>query len=241
MAVMKILIANDDGIKSPVLPLLAKWAQKLGDVTIAAPKFEQSGKSQAIQFTREIEITEVEIAPGIVGYSVDSTPADCVRFGIFGLNKKYDLIISGINRGYNLGDDIVYSATCGAIFEGSRVGIRGLALSTDVDNLMNAPAALDTVWDYIEKNDLYAHNSLYNVNIPPCPNGVRITRQGGMYYTDTFVHRGGHLYVQSGEVVRDAGDDPLTDINAIRQNAISITPLVATRTEMSVFKKLNNI
>ena len=166
---MKILIANDDGIKSPVLPLLAKWAQKLGDVTIAAPKFEQSGKSQAIQFTREIEITEVEIAPGIVGYSVDSTPADCVRFGIFGLNKKYDLIISGINRGYNLGDDIVYSGTCGAIFEGSRIGIRGLAISTDVDNLMNAPAALDTVWDYITKNDLYAHNSLYNVNIPPAP------------------------------------------------------------------------
>ena len=238
---MKILIANDDGIKSPVLPLLAKWAQKIGEVTVTAPKFEQSGKSQAIQFINEIEITEVDIAPGITAYSVDSTPADCVRFGIFGLNQTYDLIISGINRGYNLGDDIVYSGTCGAICEGSRVGIRGLAISTDVDNLMNAPAALDMVWDYIEKNDLYAHNSLYNVNIPHTPKDVRITRQGGMYYTDSFVHTGGHLYVQSGEVVKDSGNDPLTDINAIRQNAISITPLMATRTEMSVFKKLNNI
>ena len=238
---MRILIANDDGIKSPVLPLLAKWAMKLGDVTIAAPKFEQSGKSQAIQFIHEIEITEVEIAPGIVGYSVDSTPADCVRFGIFGLNKKYDLIISGINRGYNLGDDIVYSGTCGAIFEGSRIGIKGLALSTDVDNLMNAPEHLDMVWDYIQKNDLYAYNSLYNVNIPHDPKEIRITKQGGMYYTDTFVHRGGQLYVQSGEVVKDAGPDPLSDINAIRANAISITPLIASRTEMSVFNKLNNI
>ena len=238
---MKILIANDDGIRSPVLPLLAKWAMKLGEVTIAAPKVEQSGKSQAIQFIHEIEITEVEIAPGIVGYSVDSTPADCVRFGIHGLKQNYDIIISGINRGYNLGDDIVYSGTCGAIFEGSRMGIKGLALSTDVDNLMNAPEHLDTVWEYIEKNDLYAHNSLYNVNIPHTPNDIRITRQGGMYYTDTFVHRGGHLYVQSGEVVKDAGGDPLSDINAIRANAISITPLIPTRTEMSVFKKLNNI
>ena len=238
---MRILIANDDGIKSPVLPLLAKWAMKLGDVTIAAPKFEQSGKSQAIQFIHEIEITEVEIAPGIVGYSVDSTPADCVRFGIFGLNKKYDLIISGINRGYNLGDDIVYSGTCGAIFEGSRIGIKGLALSTDVDNLMNAPEHLDMVWDYIQKHDLYAYNSLYNVNIPHDPKEIRITKQGGMYYTDTFVHRGGQLYVQSGEVVKDAGPDPLSDINAIRANAISITPLIASRTEMSVFNKLNNI
>lgn len=238
---MKILIANDDGINSPVLPLLAKWAQKLGEVTIAAPKVEQSGKSQAIEFVRDIEIKEVEIAPGIAAYSVDSTPADCVRFGTFGLNKTYDLIISGINRGYNLGDDIVYSGTCAAIFEGSRMGIRGLSLSTDVDNLMNAPTALDLVWDYIEKNDLFAHNSLYNINIPHTPKEIRITRQGGIYFTDSFVHRGGHLYVQSGEVVKDSGNDPLTDINAIRQNAISITPLVTTRTEMSVFKKLNNI
>lgn len=238
---MKILIANDDGINSPVLPMLAKWAQKLGEVTIAAPKVEQSGKSQAIEFVRDIEIKEVEIAPGIAAYSVDSTPADCVRFGTFGLNKTYDLIISGINRGYNLGDDIVYSGTCAAIFEGSRMGIRGLSLSTDIDNLMNAPAALDLVWDYIEKNDLFAHNSLYNINIPHTPKEIRITRQGGIYFTDSFVHRGGHLYVQSGEVVKDSGNDPLTDINAIRQNAISITPLVTTRTEMSVFKKLNNI
>ena len=241
MVIMKILIANDDGIKSPVLPLLAKWAQKLGDVTIAAPKVEQSGNSQAIQFTHEIEIKEVEIAPGIVGYSVDSTPADCVRFGIHGLKQNYDLIISGINRGYNLGDDIAYSGTCGAIFEGSRMGIRGLAISTDVDNLMNAPAALDMVWEYITKNDLYAHNLLYNVNIPPCPKDLRITRQGGMYYSDTFVHRGGHLYVQSGEVVKDPGNDDRTDIKSVRQGVISITPLSPTRTEMSVFRKLSNI
>ena len=238
---MKILIANDDGINSPVLPLLAKWAKKLGDVTIAVPKVEQSGKSQAIEFIHEIEITEREIAPGISAYAVDSTPADCVRFGTFGLNQTYDLIISGINRGYNLGDDIVYSGTCAAIFEGSRMGIRGLAISTDVNNLMNAPAALDMVWDYIVKNDLFAHNPLYNVNIPYDPKEIRITKQGGMYFTDSFVHKGGHLYVQSGEVVKDSGNDPLTDINAIRQNAISITPLVTTRTEMAVFKKLNNI
>ncbi|MBO7303521.1 MAG: 5'/3'-nucleotidase SurE [Clostridia bacterium] len=238
---MKILIANDDGISSPVLPLLAKWAQKLGDVTIAVPKVEQSGKSQAIEFIHEIEIKQVEIAPEMTAYAVDSTPADCVRFGIFGLNETYDLIISGINRGYNLGDDIVYSGTCAAIFEGSRVGIRGLALSTDADNLMNAPKALDMVWDYIVKNDLYSYNMLYNVNIPSDPKEIRITRQGGAYFTDSFIHRGGHLYVQSGEVIKDSGNDPLTDINAIRQNAISITPLVTTRTEMSVFKKLNNI
>ena len=238
---MQILITNDDGIRSPVLPLLVKWAQGLGDVTIAAPKVEQSGKSQAIHFTREIEITEIELAPGMIGYSVDSTPADCVRFGIHGLKKKYDLILSGINRGYNLGDDIVYSGTCGAIFEGSRMGINGLAISTDVDNLMEAPSSLDKIWDYIQKNDLFAHNLLYNVNIPPCPNEIRITKQGGMYYCDTFLHSGGHMYVQSGEIIKDAGSDPTSDINSVRAGAISITPLIASRTEMSVFNKLNTL
>lgn len=238
---MKILITNDDGIKSPVLPLLAKWAQGLGEITIAAPKVEQSGKSQAIHFTREIEITTVEIAPGIIGYAVDSTPADCVRFGVHGLKQKYDLILSGINRGYNLGDDIVYSGTCGAIFEGSRMGINGLAVSADVENLMEAPDSLNLIWSYIQKNKLYDYNMLYNVNIPPCPKEIRITKQGGIYYNDTFLHNGGNMYVQSGNIWQDSGNDPTSDIVSVRQNAISITPLIASRTEMTVFNKLKSL
>ena len=236
---MKILITNDDGVMSPVLPLLAKWAEKLGEVTVVAPKVEQSGKSQAINFLNEIEITRVEIAPGILAYAVDSTPADCVRFGVHGLKGGYDLIISGINRGYNLGDDIVYSGTCGAIFEGSRFGIKGLAISTEPDNLMNAPEHLDAVWQYIEENRLYDYNLLYNVNIPPCPNGFRITKQGGVYYCDTFVQRDGVMYAQAGEVRKDCGTDPSTDINTVRAGVISVLPLIATRTEMSVFERFN--
>ena len=238
---MNILITNDDGIRSPVLPLLARWASKLGDVTIAAPKVEQSGKSQAINFNREVEVTEVEIAPGITGYQVDSTPADCVRFAVHALKKKFDLVLSGINRGYNLGDDIVYSGTCGAIFEGTRMGVNGLAVSTEAENLMLAPKALDTVWDFLQKNDLYAQNPLYNVNIPAAPTGIRITQQGGMYYCDTFLHKNGHMFVQSGEIRKDAGTDPSTDINTVRAGVISVTPLIATRTEMSVFEKFKTL
>ena len=236
---MRILITNDDGINSPVLPLLAKWATKLGEVIVAAPKVEQSGKSQAINFTRPIEITEVDLLPGVTSYAVDSTPADCVRFGLLGLKKDFDLVISGINRGYNLGDDIVYSGTCGAIFEASRMGVKGLAISADIPNLLDAPSSLDDIWSYINENKLYDHNGLYNVNIPPCPEGLRITKQGGMYFSDTFVHTEGHMYVQSGEVRKDTGTDQTTDINTVRAGVISITPLIATRTEMSVFEKLN--
>lgn len=238
---MNILITNDDGILSPVLPMLAKWAVKLGDVTVVAPKVEQSGKSQAINFMHEVEAREVEIVPGITSYHVDSTPADCVRFAIHALKKNYDLIISGINRGYNLGDDIVYSGTCGAIFEGARMGIKGLAVSADREDFMSAPDSLDQVWKFIVDNDLYANNLLYNVNIPAHPKGIRITKQGGMYYCDTFLHKDGHMYVQSGEIKTDSGTDPATDINSVRAGIISVTPLIATRTEMATFEKLRNL
>ena len=238
---MRILITNDDGIKSPVLPTLAAWASKLGEVTVAAPKVEQSGKSQAIDFTRGIEITEVELVPGLMAYSVDSTPADCVRFGVLGLGREYDLVLSGINRGYNLGDDIVYSGTCGAIFEGSRLGIRGLAVSTCPDNLLNAPAELDRVWAYITENNLYSENNLYNVNIPPEAGKINITKQGGMYFCDTFIRASdGNMYVQSGQIATNLSSDPTTDINTVHRGEISITPLIATRTELSVFEKLNS-
>lgn len=238
---MNILITNDDGVRSPVLPLLAKWASKLGNVTVAAPKVEQSGKSQAINFTEDLEITETDLVPGIKCYSVDSTPADCVRFATHALDTEFDLIISGINRGYNLGDDIVYSGTCGAIFEGSRMGIKGLALSASAENLMAAPDSLDTVWEFITQNELYSYNPLYNVNIPPNPTGIRITQQGGMYFCDTFLHKDGHLYVQSGGIRQDTGTDPTSDINTVRAGVISVTPLAASRTELSVFEKLRNL
>ena len=238
---MKILITNDDGINSPVLPLLARWAQKLGEVTIAAPKVEQSGKSQAINFMREIEITEVEIAPGLVGYAVDSTPADCVRFGMHALKKEYDLIISGINRGYNLGDDIVYSGTCAAIFEAARLGIKGIAFSAFFDGQEAASKHFDTAYRYIMDNDLLGENLIYNVNIPYAPIGVRMTYQGSVYYSDEFVldeTAGENMYRQVGEQVFDAEPNDINrDTVAIHAGYISITPLMASRTNMEVYEK----
>ena len=104
---MRILITNDDGINSPAIKALAIWAKKHGEVTVVAPKIEQSGKSHGIEIIKPIEIEKVDLVDGVTAYSVDSTPADCVRYGIIGLKKEYDLVLSGINRGYNLGKDIL--------------------------------------------------------------------------------------------------------------------------------------
>ncbi len=238
---MKILLTNDDGISSPVLPLLAKELLALGDVTVVAPKIEQSGKSQAIDFRSEVEIKRVDFAANIPAYAMDSTPADCVRFGVLGLQKEYDVIISGINKGYNVGDDIVYSGTVGAIFEGARMAIPGIALSTDFDNLLPSLEHLPTIYRYFKEHSLLSHNSLYNVNIPHRIQGVAITRQGGMFYSDAFEYRGNDKYIQVGAPVEYQTCDLSIDIDAIRNEYISITPLTAARTDWIVFEKLKHL
>ncbi len=239
---MRILITNDDGIGSPALPRLIKWAQSIGEVTTVAPKVEQSGKSHAIDFTRPIEIKEVEIADGIKVLSMDSTPADCVRYAILGMGEKFDLIISGINRGYNLGKDIVYSGTCGAIFEGARLGVKGIALSTSPASFDPAIARLPSLWQFICENKLLEKSNLYNINIPTeKEEGVTFTRQGGIYFTDEFVYIGNNMYEQRGELLKSDSRDLTLDTDAIRNNYLSITPLTAERTNLAAFEQLLKI
>ncbi len=236
---MRILITNDDCITSPILPILAKWALKHGEVTLVAPKTEQSAKSQSIDFHHQIEVKKVDLVEGIECYTVDSTPADCVRFAVTGLKREFDLVISGVNRGYNLGWDIAYSGTVGAILEAHRYGINGLALSTDFDILLESEQYFDTVFEYINERKLYDYNELYNVNIPHgTPKGIRMTKMGKMFYTDEFTHIEGDMYQQFGGPVKRefAGID--TDIDAVQSGYISVTPIQYDKTNMKAFEQL---
>ncbi len=235
---MKILITNDDGINSPVLPALIKWAGKYGEVVCVAPKVEQSGKSHAIDFTRLIEIKSVDLVEGAQCYSMDSTPADCVRYAVLGMKYNPDLVISGINRGFNLGKDIVYSGTIGAIFEAARLGITGVALSTDPKTFDSSVAALDRIADFFITNRLLERGKLYNVNIPKDDKGIRITRQGGIYFTDEFVHVGNNMYEQQGEMAKPDSDDLTHDTVALVAGYISVTPLTSEKTDLPLFNEL---
>ncbi len=235
---MRILIVNDDGISSPVLPLVAKWAQKLGQVTVVAPKTEQSGRSQAIDFKNAVEIKKVDLVDGVDAYAVDSTPADCVRFAVMGLKTKYDLILSGINIGYNLGDDIAYSGTIGAILEGARMGMHGIAISADVDYFLSSVQYLDKIYAWFEENKLLDKNLLYNVNIGHKVTDIKITRQGGIYYTDDFEYLGDDKYIQVGEPLKRDFVDLNVDIDAVENDIISVTPLTASKTNFEVYNEL---
>ena len=240
---MKILIVNDDGLQAAALPLLIRWARKLGDVTCVVPKIEQSGKSQAIDFLHPVEIREVSIAEDISVWAMDSTPADCVRFGVTGLNASYDLILSGINRGYNLGHDIAYSGTVGAINEGGRLGIPAIALSCDVGALDEAMGMLDHWWEFMQTSGLLDKGSLYNVNFPHCPTpkGIRVTRQGGEFYSDAFEYRGGNLYMQVGAPIPRKGCDLTVDIDAVFAGYISVTPMAWERMDPLVYEAVKDI
>lgn len=236
---LKILITNDDGIEAEGIRLLAAWARKLGEVTVVAPKVEQSGKSHAIQFVNPVEIKRVPFIEGVEAYSMDSTPADCIRFGVVGLDRKYDLVLSGMNRGVNLGADIVYSGTVGAIFEAARLGMNALGFSAYPDGQEAAAKYFDEIYDFIVKNNLFVDCKLYNINIPYESKGIRVTCQGSEYFSDRFVLTDEeNMYLQTGEPIPDMyPDDIHRDTVAMEKGYISITPLMATRTDMAAFEK----
>ena len=238
---MRFLIVNDDGIEALGIKLLAQWAKQYGEVTVVAPRVEQSGKSHAIDFINPIEIKRVDFMEGVEAWSMESTPADCVRFAVFGLHRQYDIVLSGINRGANMSGDIIYSGTMGAIFEAGNQHHRGIAFSTTPDNLEGAAKYLDEAYNYIINNNLFNYSDLYNVNIPEEVKGIKITKQGDGYFSDAFHQIDETTYTQYGELIADTCPDDVTrDTVAFGQGFISVTPMTKERTDLVAFEKLKD-
>ena len=239
---MRILVTNDDSISSPVLLPLAKWAKQFGEVTVVVPKYEQSGKSHCIEIHKAFEVVEVPFDdPDIKAYTVDSSPADCVRYAIEGMHLAFDFVISGINRGLNLGIDMLYSGTVGAVFEAACFGIPAVALSTEPGGFDEAMAALDDLKAFFEKHDLMGKNSIYNVNIPIGSKGIRITRMGGRYFADDFLPQENNMFLPTGKSVWVDNGDYNVDTNAALTGYTSVLPLTLNRTNMAVFGELVKI
>ena len=235
---MRICITNDDSIRGEGLLRLVDWAQKLGEVYVYAPKVEQSAKSHAIEIHKPFEVKETQVPGAVRAYAVDSTPADCVRFAILGKHEKFDLVISGINCGMNIGQDIIYSGTVSAAMEAVALGTNGLALSTEMERFDDAVAQLDCIWSFITENELYRKCRLWNVNVPLNTTGeMRITRQGGPYYSDDFAAQENDLYMPMGkEVYTPAVDSEFDTDCTLRDRAISFTPLTIDRTDWRAFE-----
>ena len=234
---IKILITNDDGINAEGLKILVDKAKEYGEVVVVAPMQEQSAKSHALTLRKEVSVKTETLFEGIVAYSIDSTPADCVRYAYFGLKYDFDILFSGINKGYNIGLDIMYSGTVAAAFEASSLGKKAIAFSTGIDTFNGAINNFNEVMDYINDNDLLKEWNLYNVNFPYECKGIRITRQGGPIFTTEFVKKGDSV-IQTGEMHFENREEYMhLDTSCISNNYISISPLMHERTKIEVFEK----
>lgn len=239
---MRILITNDDGIQASQLVPLVKWARKLGEVVVAAPKVEQSGKSHGIEIHKPFEVKQLELLPGVRAYAVDSTPADCIRFAILGLHETFDLVISGVNRGLNIGRDIMYSGTVSAVMEAANLGVQAIAISTDPAVYEHAVERLDEVLAFFREHQLLKIHDIYNINIPVQVRGFRITRQGGPYYSDDFIPQENNIVLPRGKDVFEPGGSMDIDTDAVLLGGyISVMPLTLERTDMRIFETLHQL
>jgi len=238
---MRFLAVNDDGIDALGIRLTTVFLQKKGEVTVCAPAFEQSGKSHSVNFKNEIRVEKRSFPNASEAYAVHSVPADCVRFGHTALQRTYDLVVSGMNHGENLGDDMVYSGTLGAVEEASFFRTKAVALSARTRNLESAATYFPAIWDFFVRNRLFDYCDFYNVNIPADPKGFRFTKMGGAYYTDRFTHLRDDVWIQKGVFAYNPSDDLLYDTNANGAGYITITPLTVNRTDLPVLKQLQEI
>lgn len=236
---MRILVTNDDGIRAPGIEILANWARRLGDVTVVAPKVEQSAKSHSINIHTPFEVKKTEWLDGIECWSVDSSPSDCVRFAYNGLDRKFDLVLSGINKGLNVGEDIAYSGTDAAIFEAAYFKCRAIAFSTVPETFEWAEKSLDACYDHIIRNRYLDYNLIYNVNIPENPKEILLTRQGNAFFKDNFKEVTPDMFIACGYSIYTGTSNLDEDLDAVMNGFISITPLTVNRTATEAYNRLS--
>jgi 5'-nucleotidase len=226
-----ILVTNDDGIYAEGLHSLAASVEDLGDVFIVAPSLEQSASSHSITLDRPLRINE----HGRNRFSVSGTPTDCVLLAVHRiLERKPDILLSGINHGPNMGEDVIYSGTVAAALEGYILGIPSIAISVASWDRVAFDEAADAVRELPERllELVTARPNLWNVNIPAVPRrdikGIRITKLGSRVYNDVIIEKKDprgrdYFWIGGGEPGWSSGND--TDFAAVSTGYISVTPL----------------
>jgi 5'-nucleotidase len=246
---MRILISNDDGIQADGLNELRTSLQDQHKVFVVAPDHERSATGHKITMHRPLRVKECPY-PGTdtIGWEVDGTPADCVKLGLeVLLPEPPDLVISGINFGPNLGTDVLYSGTVSAAFEGLINGIPSIAISLATYEYHNFSFSGKIIKEIVSilKGGL-PPSTLLNINIPPgTPQGIKVTRLGNRRYVNIFDKRidprGRVYYWMAGEPYDIDENDPETDIWAVNEGYISITPIQFDMTDYGFMENLKEI
>ena len=253
---MRIVLTNDDGIDARGLLAARRALDEVGEVLTVAPDRNRSGVGRAISFGAPLHVEEREMADGGVGYACTGTPVDCVRLVALGLmGFEPDLVVSGINHGENLGDDITYSGTVAAAFEGIVIGVPGIALSLAVERPWHEhdeseyhfePVAsfAARLAQRVEKEGL-PEGRILTVNAPNLPEGelkgARVTKLGRRMYKDELIEVKG----EGGRVGYDIYNNPPgrheeegTDFAAVEEGEISVTPVHLQLTDHAGLQEL---
>ena len=236
---MKVLVTNDDGVKAEGIKLLVeKLVPYCEEITVVAPLVEMSANSHRLNIKDGIKLEQLEdIYPGVKTYGISGTPADCVLFAMYALNIQFDTVFSGVNKGYNLGDDIIYSGTVAAAEEALMKGKRAIAVSCRY-NTFEGLIHFDDVMEYILNHPLWNMNTIININIPVNAKGIKITHQAKSSYKSFFTQKEDGLYYSGVDVSIPHYDDPNGDLQTIDNGYISITPLTFNRTDYETLKKV---
>ncbi len=228
---MRILVSNDDGFRAKGIVTLADMLSEVARVTVVAPDRNKSGASSSL--TLDIPIRSEQISPNF--YSVTGSPADCVHLGCYRLMSKLpEMVVSGINHGANLGDDVLYSGTVAAALEGRHLGMPAVAISLASLNGSHFETAARVCLDLIKK--LQEHplpaDKILNVNVPDLAyqdiKGIKVTRLGSRHRKDTILEdkdpKGRPIYwLGPPSDGQDVGVG--TDFNAVQQGYVSVTPI----------------
>ncbi|WP_166422096.1 5'/3'-nucleotidase SurE [Paraglaciecola sp. 20A4] len=228
---MRILLSNDDGVFARGLAELYRELSTEHEITVIAPDRNCSGASNALSLLQPLRIEQMESG----FYAVNGTPSDCVHVGVNSfLEQDPELVISGINHGANLGDDVIYSGTVAAATEGRYMGLPAIAVSLCAhtsDNFACAAKLVSRIVDHLQAHPLPT-DQILNVNIPDLPytqiKGIKVTRQGRRHRAKTMIKdvdpRGKQIYWY-GTVGDEQDAGPGTDFHAISEGYCSVTPL----------------
>jgi len=243
---MKILVCNDDGYMATGINVLTEALETVADVVVVAPDRNRSAASNSLTLSSPLRVTRT----GENRYAVNGTPSDCVHLALTGfLDYEPDLVVSGINHGANLGDDVIYSGTVAAAMEGRFLGWPTIAVSLVGHRLTHFDTAARVVTDMIRKleNSALAPEVILNVNVPDVPfdelKGVRAARLGFRHKSEPIVRsedpHGRTIYwVGPAGQGQDAG--PGTDFHAISEGAASVTPLKVDLTRHDTLPRLQD-
>ena len=241
---MRILISNDDGYQAKGIKQLAESLSEIADIIIVAPNTNKSAASSSLTLGKPLK--PIQIEHNI--YAIDATPSDCVHLALCGfLKESIDLVVTGINFGPNLGDDVIYSGTVAGAIEGRFIGLPSIAISLasfECENFETAGAIAKQLVAQIDKAPL-SYNTIMNVNVPDVPlsniKGIKSTRLGNRHQSSPSIQdENNPSLFWIGENGKEADNGEGTDFHAIANNFVSVTPLQIDLTKYSEVKQVSD-